>query len=196
MNKKDMIIRGGSVVLVIILLILWGRAGTKAPIESTIVVEESNTTESVSNEAPSYPIDVLNATYMIDDRAITLIDGTSSMPAAIDSETVMKVSLLNGPAFADIDGDGVKDAVVILRDEPGGTGVFYFASVLLSGNQKSTNSILLGDRIRIQSIEILSGGNVTIQTLEREITDPMTTAPSVLKTRLFRVENGTLTEVK
>ncbi len=193
-----MIIRGGSVVLVIILLILWGRAGTKAPIESTIVVEESNTTESVSNEAPSYPIDVLNATYMIDDRAITLIDGTSSMPVAIDSETVMKVSLLNGPAFADIDGDGVKDAVVILRDEPGGTGVFYFASVLLSGNgnQKSTNSILLGDRIRIQSIEILSGGNVTIQTLEREITDPMTATPSVLKTRLFRVENGTLTEVK
>lgn len=215
MTKQQNIAWAAVVIVLIGILIFYGnRNENPTPaVEETINSEEVATSskdvaddendneEEVGDSEVNqvFPIDIRNVRYSIDERSVTLVNGQSLMPAAPGSETVMKVSLLQGPAFADIDGDGVKDGAVVLRDEPGGTSIFYRLAVVLSNNGTTTtsNSVLLGDRIRIRSIEILPTQKmIAVTTLERKITDPMTALPSVEVNRNFMIESLTLTEIK
>ena len=158
---------------------------------SDVRVESTVPTNSLAGSGE--PIDVKNANYLIESREILLEDGVASAPAAPGSASIIRTSVLEGPAFADIDGDNEKDAVVILRDEPGGTGIFYFVSTLLTNNgaQRSSNSLLLGDRIRIKEIAIESG-LISIKILDRASGDAMAVAPSVEKTLTFRLNSKVL----
>lgn len=56
--------------------------------------------------------------------------------------------------FKDLNSDGINDAVVILAGNYGGSGVVYELIALLSKGKEivQTNSVVLGDRIKIEKI--------------------------------------------
>jgi hypothetical protein len=59
-------------------------------------------------------------------------------------------------AFGDLDGDGTKDAVVVLGASGGGSGKFYLLAAVLNRDGKAHASAtkLLGDRIIVNNVSI------------------------------------------
>lgn len=160
---------------------------------------QQNIPQIVVDTKPTHSesVDIKNQTYIIDDREVELKDGQGESSVVEGSATMAKTTLLSGPAFADLNGDNIKDAVVILRDEPGGSGLFYHVAAVLSGIEKShsTNTLFLGDRIRIQSISIDSG-IITVTILERKPNEPFSVAPSLEQVHKFKVSGDSLVKVE
>lgn len=188
MNQKQITI--GVVILVILAggIIWYSRTSSTMKEVKVDMSVPTNSTESLGAT-----LDVKNAKYTIESREVILVDGVVSSSAAPGSASVIRTSVLEGPAYADIDADNKKDAVVILRDEPGGTGIFYYVAVLLTngGEERSTNALLLGDRIRIKEIYI-TPGVISVKILNRAEGEVMSTAPMVEKLLKFRVNSGVL----
>lgn len=124
----------------------------------------------------------LHGTYTIDGEPFTLVDGWAEKEITSDSATKDKLFILGDPVLADIDKDGDDDALVILINQPGGSGSFYYAAVSLNNKDKyeSTNSILLGDRISIQDFYI-EDSKAKIRYLDRAEDESFATKPSIEK---------------
>jgi hypothetical protein len=201
MNKNQTTI-GVVVAIVLIGFLVWSAQSkdeTKAPVASPVFPAEINldTEPKATEPSTTDPIDVKNETYTIDDRSIALTAGVNQT-AGIGTTTVStKTTLLNDPAFTDIDRDGKSDAVVILRDETGGSGMFYYAAVVLSNNgtTKVSNSVFLGDRVRIKAIRALSG-IISVDILDRATTESFATPASLEKTITLSIKDGVLVENK
>ena len=65
--------------------------------------------------------------------------------------------LLGESAFGDLDEDGIDDAVAVLIENTAGSGTFYYLYVMRYSNGKIqyTADLLLGDRIELNSLEIV-----------------------------------------
>lgn len=139
--------------------------------------------------------DPLNASYEVEGVKITLTNGRSEMPIEEGSATIIATEIFGEPVYGDIDGDGDEDAGVLIKQEPGGTGTFYYVAAAINddGNYEGTNALLLGDRVAPQNIEI-SGGGVTANYADRAVDEPMTATPSVGKTLRTTFSKGRLTE--
>lgn len=148
-------------------------------------------------QAPSraVPAGYENATYTIDGKPVTLVDGSAESDIAPGSASKLVTRYFGNAAMGDLNGDGAADAAFILTQTGGGSGTFYYVAAALktADGYQGTNAILLGDRIAPQTTEIDHGG-ITVNYADRKPTDPMTTPPSVGVSRSFSVENGTLTE--
>lgn len=61
----------------------------------------------------------------------------------------------------DVDGDGLPDALVVLAQNGGGSGTFFELTALFSrnGTLSQTNSIFLGDRVKIDDIKVVEKEN-------------------------------------
>ncbi len=96
-----------------------------------------------------------NATFDIDGRLVTLVDGIS-IETQDDSSSLVSTSLFEIGAEADVDRDGRADKVVLLTQNFGGSGTFYYVAVALHTPEGyvGSNSILLGDRIGPQSVHV------------------------------------------
>jgi hypothetical protein len=194
MEKNKTIASIAVLVVLVGLMVWWAKAQEKRalpPKEEAPAALDTLSGEMAAPEAT--PIDYRNAAYRIEDRTVSLIDGSATMPVAPGSEGVMKTSVLQGPAFADLNGDQAKDAVVILRDEPGGSGIFYYVAALTADGQ-SSKAVLLGDRVRIKSIEVKPAGVIEVVVLERAPGELMTALPSVERVRTFVLNQGELSE--
>lgn len=124
--------------------------------------------------------DVKNIQYVVNGEVFTLINGKAELQVAPDSATKKSLTMFGEPVYGDLDGDGDADAAVLLVNEPGGSGTFYYAALAINtdGAYKATETMLLGDRIAPQTIEIHEGRavyNIAI----RKGTDPMSTPPSI-----------------
>jgi hypothetical protein len=110
---------------------------------------------------PPLPMSPKDATYRIEDNEITLVNGLSRESIAPDSASLLETSIVGEPYIADINNDGLDDAVVLLTQTAGGSGMFYYVAVALADGSESvyqgSNAILLGDRIAPQNIEIRDG---------------------------------------
>jgi heat shock protein HslJ len=97
-------------------------------------------------------------------------------------------------AQGDLNGDKVADAVVILWANTGGSGLYsYIVAVINQGGKvQPTNAELLGDRVKIEGLQI-KDGQIELQTLEPGPKDPQC-CPSQLVARTMKVE-GTLLKV-
>ena len=194
MQKNTLI--GVVIIVIIILAGFYFSSGPKqATAPATLPVATSTAVDTRVESDSLSPLDVRNATYTIEGQSVTLVDGASQV-AIPNSSVVVKTAVLEGPAFADLNEDGINDAVVILRQETGGSGVFFYVFALLSKGNSSTgvatNAIMIGDRIHIQSIDIDQPGAVSVTILDRKDTDPYTATPTVEKTFQFKVLGATL----
>lgn len=147
--------------------------------------------EPVQNQPvpPVVVVDPLNATYLINDRSITLVKGKAETGAG---SAKVSTSIVGQPAMGDLNGDGINDAALFITQTTGGSGAFYYvaASMDASSGMRGTNALLLGDRITPQNIGIKNGG-IVANYVDRKKGEPMTTAPSVGVRAYFSV-NGLL----
>lgn len=102
-----------------------------------------------------------NATYYAPSsgQSVTLVDGfyqSGDDPAAADFLTVSLGELI---AFGDLNFDGVDDAVVVLGENTGGTGVFVSLVAVLNvgGAPVQAASVFVDDRPILNSLSILDG---------------------------------------
>lgn len=133
-----------------------------------------------------------NLAVTIGDQTFTLVNGTASKPAAPGSAGVETVRVVGEGVSGDVNGDGKPEAALLLADDPGGSGTFYYAVLAVNdGNSwHATNTLPLGDRIAPQGIEY-SGGQFVYRFMERKPDEPMAAAPSVLNTVPIRFDAAT-----
>lgn len=181
MNRKWLVI----IVLVAAAAIIFaaayrpGRNGTAGPAAPGAV---STTT-----------FDPLNATYMIDRVPVTLVNGKASMSAAPGSAARIITNIFGEPATGDLNGDGVPDAAILLTQDAGGSGTFFYvaAAINTSGTAQGTDAYFLGDRIAPQNIAITNGEIVTNYAV-RAAGEPMTTQPSIGTTTYLVLKGSSL----
>ncbi|MCP4196097.1 MAG: META domain-containing protein [Proteobacteria bacterium] len=134
-----------------------------------------------SGEQPEIPpveltADVLaNMTYQSEwtqSGTATLVDGQYSEQAAPGSATKTVVSLTEHIAIGTLDGEPA--AAVVLVTDPGGSGTFYDLAVVTNPNGHPTNvaSTHLGDRVKINSIDIVED-QIVIDMVKQGPDDPM-----------------------
>lgn len=120
---------------------------------------------------------VKNMSYTLPDgQEVTLANGVyEEKPAEGAATSTVNLSVVdNLTAFGDLDGDGVRDASVILADAPGGSGIFmYLAAVRNDGGVPvNVSTVELGDRTRIDSNNIM-GGVITLDVVAHGADDPL-----------------------
>lgn len=129
------------------------------------------------------PAMLKNATYQIPDQ------GSFTLSNGVYQSGSTKLTLTRKMAIADVTGDGVQDAAAILALETGGSATFIYLAVMASQGGKPANleTLLLGDRVRVQSLTI-KDGQVRVQMLKHQSTDPQC-CPTNLVTEVYRIDN-------
>jgi hypothetical protein len=137
----------------------------------------------------------LSATYEIGNRKITLVGGKAVSKPIAPGATTTTTKIIGTPASGDLNSDGKTDAALVLTQDWGGSGTFYYiaAAVNLNGRAQGTNAILLGDRIAPRRVKIVSG-QIIVTYLERKNGEPFSTKPTVPVTKRFVLEGEALKE--
>lgn len=101
-------------------------------------------------------VDPYNHHYRVENDDVYLRYGsdTRTIPG---TASVIITEISGRPLVADIDADGVDDAVVILMQHTGGSGVFYYIALALA-NAVSVESAFVGDRIEIEQVALTKQG--------------------------------------
>lgn len=124
--------------------------------------------------------DPKNQTYIVQGEIFDLKDGYAEIPVA-DSFMKNSLTLLDEySVYGDLDKDGDVDAASWLLSEPGGSGVFHYAVLVINndGKFRATESMFLGDRIAPGDIEIREGRAV-YNFKERNPDDAFTAEPKI-----------------
>lgn len=132
-----------------------------------------------------------NATYLIEGDTVTLSNGARSQPAGPGSHTMHKTKLIEGAQVCG-EFDGQPVAVVLLSDDPGGSGgYFYLAAVPTDG--QSFPAVLLGDRVLPKSV-VIEKNLIVVTYLDHAADAPMAAPPSVNTVRRFGLQHGHLVD--
>ena len=136
-----------------------------------------------------------DSTYVIEGRTVRLKDSYAEEPVAPDSATMTTTRIFKLGAKGDLNGDGGNGAPVLLVQNPGGSGsFFYVAAALRTGDgYRGTHAILIGDRIAPQALE-MHQRTIIVSYADRYPWEGFTVRPSVSRSRYFLVENGQLRE--
>jgi hypothetical protein len=165
--------------------------------------QPQNTPTTAPTSAPAngttQAVDPQNATYLIDGKEVTLVNGVAEQAAAPGSATKIATRYFGNAVDIDLNSDGLMDSGFLLTQVGGGSGTFFYVAAALnngSGTQ-GTNAIFLGDRIAPQSTNVDPNNPVQfiVNYMERKLSDPMSAQPSVAVSRTFKLDNGTLVEV-
>jgi hypothetical protein len=157
----------------------------KIPLQNNSI--PSNSTQPV---AGSY----LNATYIIENESVKLINGHNETPIP-DSSNVMATDVFGNEAQGDLNGDGQPDMAFLLTQNGGGTGTFFYVAVALkmANGYQGTNAVYIGDRIAPQTTEI-KNGELIVNYADRKPGEPFSADPSLGISKYLKVTNGQLVE--
>lgn len=134
--------------------------------------------------------DPMNASYVIEGETIFLVEGQAETQTDPGVVTKITTRYFGNEDRGDLDGDGRADLAFLLTQDGGGSGVFYYAVVVLNkaDGYKTTNTVFIGDRIAPQSTEINeSARELNINYAERAPGEPMTAEPTVGAVRPLKV---------
>jgi len=151
-----------------------------------LVLRPSNNVQAPQIEIS---LDPLDATYQISEQAVTLTNGHGEVELVPGSASKMIVDVFGQPTLGDLNDDGTNDAALILTENSGGTGTFYYVTAFI--NNAGTNAVLLGDRIAPQTLEI-KDGLLIANYATRKSTEPMSAVPSVSVSKYLVYQNGLL----
>jgi hypothetical protein len=135
-----------------------------------------------------------DATYTVEGEPITLQKGRAEQPAAPGSATTIKTQVVGAPTYGDIDGDGDSDALLLLIQQPGGSGTFHYVAVAhkVDGGYRGGKAVLIGDRISPRRLDVLHG-LVVMDYLDRAPGEPMATKPTHARTAYLTLEGEAMT---
>ena len=137
---------------------------------------------AIQQSSVAAPAEVKNITVTLDGDTVTLSDGVAKKSAAPGSAALNTVRIVGEPVMGDGTGDGKADAALLLENDPGGSGTFYYAVLAVddNGSYRATNAVALGDRIASRGVEF-TDGRFVYRYLERKPGEPLAAAPSVEK---------------
>jgi hypothetical protein len=133
MNKKPVII--GVIALIIVILILTFKG------------------DGVGNGAYK------NATYMIEGKSVSLINGVSEVEAAPGSASKIVTKYFGNEVKLDFNDDGREDVAFLITQDGGGSGTFYYLVGAIKNKENDKDpywgmqAVFLGDRISPQTTE-------------------------------------------
>lgn len=144
-------------------------------------------------------VNVHDGTYTIAGQKVTLKNGISEVGAAPGSASIITTKYFGNDLIQDINDDGDVDDIFLVTQESGGTGVFYYVVALVStpAGPVGTDSILIGDRIAPQNINIDEGKTsngtnrknvIVINYADRKAGESFTTAPSAGKSLWIKLD--------
>lgn len=167
----------GAAIILVLLRLAGFRSGAPGDIDLL--------QDSAAHEVKNLSVSVEGATF-------GLIDGKAEIEIAPGSATKNKLSIFGEPVFGDLDDDGDDDAAMLLANDPGGSGTFYYAVLAIKYDTayQSTNALLLGDRIAPQTKEIRDG-RALFNFAERRADEPVTTRPSIGRSVWIRYDKST-----
>jgi hypothetical protein len=143
-----------------------------------------------SPESTHIAKDPQNATYIIEGRRVSLVNGNAQQGGNT-------IQLFGTPTVGDLNGDGVSDAGVILVVSGSESEIYYYAAAALNNpttyTYEGTNAIFLGDRIAPQT-NTITNQTYIVNYADRSEGESMTVQPSVGVSKYFIVENNTLVE--
>ncbi len=137
----------------------------------------------------------LNTTYEIGAESVALVDGRAETATAPGSASRMETRVFGQLVYGDLDGDGDEDAALLLVQDFGASGTFYYVAAAhkVSGAYAGTNAVLLGDRIAPQNV-LIADGVVVANYAVREPQEPMTARPSLHVSKYLTLEKDALVE--
>jgi len=143
------------------------------------------------------PPGVLNATFVIEKKAVRLVGGRAEVPVAAGSAARVTTMVFGKPAIGDLNGDGRDDAALFLVQDPGGSGAFHYtaAAIARNGTYQGSNAVFLGDRVAPRAIAIRNGVIVAEYT-DRRPDQPMAATPTIAKTMHLTLHEGRLWAVQ
>lgn len=138
----------------------------------------------------------LQATYLIDGRAIALHNGRAVLEQVDGATARTEVWVLGEPVWGDLDDDGVPDVAVLLVVDSGGSGTFYYLAAAYNrgGAFIGSDALFLGDRIAPQRLSIRYG-LIVVDYAERLTHEAMTTRPSQGVTKYLVSKGNGLEEI-
>lgn len=144
---------------------------------------------AIQQTSVAAPAEVKNITVTLDGDTVTLRDGVAERPEAPGSAAQNTVLIVGEPVMGDATGDGRPDAALLLENDPGGSGTFYYAVLAVDddGSYRATNAVSLGDRIAPRGVEF-TDGRFVYRYLERKPGEPLAVAPSVEKRTAITVD--------
>jgi len=147
---------------------------------------------AIQQSSVAAPAEVKNITVTLDGDTVTLNDGVAEKPAAPGSAAQNTVRIVGEPVMGDATGDGRADAALLLENDPGGSGTFYYAVLAVDddGSYRATNAVSLGDRIAPRGVEF-TDGRFVYRYLERRPGEPLAVTPSVEKRTEITVDAAT-----
>lgn len=177
--------------------IVWGGVLLIIALVLVILFVPAEQPKEAVKEVPTiFPVSPLDATYNIDDVGVTLVNGFATMPAAPNSVETVETKVFGQPVVGDLDADGDSDALLLLQQTAGGTGIFYYvvAATNTGNGYRGSNALFLGDRIAPQTIEIKNGTGIA-NYADRGPTEPFSTKPSFGKSLYVHLSGAMLSEV-
>jgi heat shock protein HslJ len=133
----------------------------------------------------------------IESGTITLSDGRwEGKPPAAGGSSGPRVDLVADLRLAaDLDGDGREEAVVLLAESQGGSGVLVDLAVTARDGDAVRNvaTVLLGDRIQVRDVRLV--GATLVVDLVRAGPGDALCCPGELATRFFRLRQDQLDEI-
>lgn len=181
-------------------LLVWRKAdnltfftdGTNTWIDSPRGVQKRPNTQRFPWELET----LQNAAYNLQNIPFVLNQGSATLSA--DQPRVIRLFAAldeNNLAYGDLNGDGLIDAAARIVINTGGSGSFNYLVAMVSsvGLVQQAASLLLGDRVIVNSISI-SDGTITVDMIVQGPNDPLC-CPTQPKIANFRLINGQLTEL-
>lgn len=165
----------------------------------TLLDSQGKTLATFTQSAELAAKDPQNATYLIDGKAVTLVNGVAEVEAAPGSAAKQVTRIFGNAVDVDLNGDGVMDSALLLTQEGGGSGSFTFVAGALHmpDGYLGTNAILIGDRVAPQNINIdpSNPAQFIVNYADRKPGEPMSTQPSQAVSKWFKLENDMLVDV-
>ena len=152
---------------------------------STEVTSQENQKENTQTSTQAAQ-DPANAGYYIDGILYTLVNGELEQPIE-ESSAVNKFKLLDFKATGDLNKDGADDIAVVITNDTGGSGTFYYLAIFTSGTPIVENTYNIGDRINVQDLKF-ADNKFQVTYLDRGPEQDMASEPSVEITTIVEMD--------
>jgi len=145
---------------------------------------------------PGLPGSPLDATYRIEDEEVALRNGVATKELVLGAASQAVTRVYGKPVFADLTGDNVDDAALILTQNTGGSGTFFYAVVAIRDGEGylGSDAVYLGDRITVDDVSI-EHEITTVQYRTYKEEQSFADEPARPVARHFTLAGGYLTEV-